>query len=508
MIMIALGVLLSFLLLAAVVAAWTTYKQIQAYQAEFAQRNQALTRNLVREQELDPRYQAKLAADRRYTLAMRELDLKQYLATSRLDVAQYGTVLINQEETRFTHLQPVYKPVAAKEEAKQIVAPTIARPTQEAIIAQLPYNEYMVSPGVNATTGEIVVVNLLDVPHIKFIGAPGFGKSCLAASILDQVSQTNDRTHLQLALLDCEHKTSKLFEHNPNIAQVRVGGRVVDLVATDADMVAVQLGFLKREMLRRAELDEAELDRQPVMLMYVEEMLSLQYEVDPRLLQQMIDDILILAVRARKYRMFLLSCMQTDYSTQEMKVSQKMYRLRGAAAIDPTAARAAGFQNTELVKANFAQGQKGQFVIEYPGFSGMVLVPGYDVKKKLQQLHPDVSGTFTSASGERIQSKIEDNPDAGIVEADRPENESSEALPANVRTFPQSGMNAPVDERDATSGERPKDYRLTDEEIPRFVAAYKASGNVDKALAAIDHGARFRKHAGELVAALGLRKDA
>jgi predicted GIY-YIG superfamily endonuclease len=58
------------------------------------------------------------------------------------------------------------------------------------------------------------------------------------------------------------------------------------------------------------------------------------------------------------------------------------------------------------------------------------------------------------------------------------------------------------------AGSSAKVYRLSEMEIPRFIAAYKASGNVDKALAAIDHGARYRKHAGELVSALNLRKDA
>jgi hypothetical protein len=41
-----------------------------------------------------------------------------------------------------------------------------------------------------------------------------------------------------------------------------------------------------------------------------------------------------------------------------------MFRFRAAAAIDQTAARAAGFQNTELIKQNFQQGVPGQFVIE------------------------------------------------------------------------------------------------------------------------------------------------
>lgn len=397
--------------------------------------------------------------------------------------------------------------IGGKYDQKQLpgAGPTIARPSQEAILDQLPYNSFVVSPGVNADTGEIVLVNLLEVPHVKFIGAPGFGKSCLAASILDQVSQTNDRQHLQLALLDCEHKTSRLFEQNENIARVRVGGRIVDLVATHADMVAVQLGFLKREMMRRAELSESELDRTPVIIMYVEEMLSLQYEVDPKLLQQMVDDILILAVRARKYRMFLLSCMQTDYSTTEMKVSQKMYRFRGAAAIDPTAARAAGFQNTDLVKVNFASGQKGQFVIEYPGFSNIVLVASYDVKRKLQQLEAVGSRSAVHAPVEHNKGNFQTEPDRVIVDADSPETSDLQPRPS-VPFRQETGVNAPVEP--TYRGTEPKRYLLNQDEIGQFAAAYKACGSIEKALDAIGKSGRYKAHGSEIVRVFNLRKDA
>lgn len=37
-----------------------------------------------------------------------------------------------------------------------------------------------------------------------------------------------------------------------------------------------------------------------------------------------------------------------DFSTAELRVSQKMFRFRGAAAVDPSAARAAGLINTDL----------------------------------------------------------------------------------------------------------------------------------------------------------------
>src|SRR5262249_37928789 len=124
-----------------------------------------------------------------------------------------------------------------------------------------------------------------------------------------------------------------------------------------------------------------------VLLMYVEEMLSLQYEVvDAKLLNQMLAQLAILAVRGRKYRMFFLCCTQTDYSTEELRTAQKMFRFRAAGGIDVTAARAAGFMNTQLIKENFQTCEPGQglFVVEFPSFSDTVLAPRFDWQTQLQ----------------------------------------------------------------------------------------------------------------------------
>ncbi len=120
--------------------------------------------------------------------------------------------------------------------------------------------------------------------------------------------------------------------------------------------------------------------------MYVEEMLSLQYEViDPKLLQIIFTSLTMLSIRGKKYGMFLYACMQTDYSTDELKVSQKMFRFRGAASVDVSAARSAGFINTDLVKQNFQHGKPGQIVVEYPSFSDLVIVPDLELKQLLAQ---------------------------------------------------------------------------------------------------------------------------
>lgn len=339
-----------------------------------------------------PLVRAKVEEDRAYALATRKLDLEQdkfrlesFLALTRVDTAQYGTYLINQEEVHLTQLAPIHKPLPIKEEPAQLVAPIIQRPSQDVLLSSLEQNKFQVSPGVQALTGDVVTVDLLKVPHLKIIGSSGFGKSCLAAAILDQATLLNDTKHLQLALLDLEHKTSRLFEDRPHLAELQDGRRRVTMLATNADEVATHLNVLKKELDRRSVLSERELYKNPVLLMYVEEMLSLQYEVDPKLLVRMFASLNILAVRGRKYGMFLLACMQTDYSTDELKVSQKQFRYRAAAAIDVPAARAAGFMNTDLIKENFQNGKPGQFVVEYPSFSNIVLAPQYDVRSLLNE---------------------------------------------------------------------------------------------------------------------------
>jgi len=263
--------------------------------------------------------------------------------------------------------------------------PQIRQPSMRTIINEIEPGSLSVSPGVRVDTGELVVLSIEDAVHFKLIGSSGFGKSCLAAALLEQAITLNTPDLLQIALLDLEHKTSRLFEASPNVATLQIGRRSIPMVATNADEVATYLGYLKSELDRRACLSETDLEGLPILLMYVEEMLSLQYEVDEKLLTRMLADLSVLAIRARKYRMFLLACAQTDYSTPELKTAQKQFRTRIAYAIDTTAARAAGFMSTDLIKHNFANSQKGdgQFVLETPGVAALMLAPVFDVRQKL-----------------------------------------------------------------------------------------------------------------------------
>jgi hypothetical protein len=73
--------------------------------------------------------------------------------------------------------------------------------------------------------------------------------------------------------------------------------------------------------------------------------------------------------------------------------------------------------------------------------------------------------------------------------------------PSNVRPFTIVSAQQPVEPSGVAPDERPKEYRFSEAEIGQFLAAYRASGNVDKALAAMGKGKRYRDHAREILAA-------
>jgi hypothetical protein len=271
--------------------------------------------------------------------------------------------------------------VEEKQEQMQLAAPQVQQPSMDEMYNAVPYNSLQVAFGKTMEKGEIVTVPIIGGVHFKLVGGSGFGKSCLAGALLDIATKRNDPDHLRIALLDLEYKTSRLFEELPHVMEVG-GQRRRRLIAKDADEVAAHLGYLKKELDRRASQQVA----MPLLLIYVEEMLSLQYEVDEKLKAQMLADLAILALRGRKYGMFLMACTQTDYSTKELKEAQKQFRTRSGFAIDPSAARAAGFVNTELVNYNYRNAKPGQFLLERPAFSSLVLAPLYDVEQKLVEL--------------------------------------------------------------------------------------------------------------------------
>ena len=344
--------------------------------------------------------------------------LEQHLAITRVKASEHGYDALVGNGTQGYNITAIpyqgrYAVSSSTErttDPRQLAAPAAAdtddddaidhaMPTQDFILSRLKRNALEIAPGIDAKTGELRFLSIEDAVHFKLIGSSGFGKSCLAASILDQAIKLNGPDVLQVALLDLEHKTSVLFEDAPHLVEYKAaGGRRVPLASTNADEVATHLGHLKSILDQRAKLNEYDLQQQPVILIYVEEMLSLQYEVDPKLLSQMLADLSVLALRARKYRMFLLACAQTDYSTPELKNAQKQFRSRIAFAVDTTSARAAGFMSTELIKQNFLTAEKGDghFVLEYPGYAGICIAPSFDVRAMLLARSTPVHQAYTA----------------------------------------------------------------------------------------------------------------
>lgn len=259
-------------------------------------------------------------------------------------------------------------------------------PSIEKFYEAIKFNSLQTGLGAEVETGQLVIAPIRKSTHFKFIGGSGQGKSCVAGGVLDIATMTNDPDHLRIGLLDLEHNTSRLFEDLPHVAEI--GPRRQRLVGRDADEVANKLKLLQWELKRRSDLGEEYCTQhEPVLLVYVEEMLSLKYEVvDKQLQKDMLAAINILGIRGRKYGIFFLTCMQTDYSDKSTREAMAQFRTRGGFAIDPDTARASGFFNTELVKQNFQQGRQGQYVLERPQYGALVLAPDYDVKVKLETL--------------------------------------------------------------------------------------------------------------------------
>ncbi|GHO51509.1 hypothetical protein [Ktedonospora formicarum] len=257
-------------------------------------------------------------------------------------------------------------------------------PRIEQFYEAIPFNSLQTGLGAEVDTGELVIGPIRKSTHFKFIGGSGQGKSCVAGGVLDIATTTNDPDHLRIGLLDLEYNTARLFEDLPHVAEI--GPRRQRLVGRDPDEVANKLKLLQWELTRRAQLGEEHCTlNEPVLLVYVEEMLSLKYEVvDKQLQKDMLAALNIISIRGRKYGIFFLTCMQTDYSDKSTREGMAQFRTRGGFAIDPDTARAAGFFKTELIKQNFQRGRQGQYVLEKPQYAGLVLAPDYDVALKLE----------------------------------------------------------------------------------------------------------------------------
>lgn len=358
------------------------------------------------------------------------------------------------------------------EEKQNLLASGVQSPTMEYVISQLKYNTLQVCLGVSLETGKPFVMDLIEGTHYRIIGGSGFGKSCEAAAILEQVTQSNDPDHLLISLLDLEHKTSRLFEDLPHVAELQIGRKRVECVATNADEVAQHFRYLRDELDRRKALSEYDLQRERFMLIYVEEFLSLKREVDPELKTQMMDDFTILALRGRKYGLYLLACAQVDYSDKSLRDAMNQFNVNMSFSVKPSAARAVGFSSNDLLKQNFEAKQRGQFVLETTGCTDIMLAPQFDVKAKLQRLQGASQGANQGAT-RVLNSTIEGAstyPAPSVAPIDAP---AWEAYLEPIQALRARGFNQDEIIEKLWGAKKGSNQRYQDaREIYRLVAAY------------------------------------
>jgi hypothetical protein len=260
-----------------------------------------------------------------------------------------------------------------------------AKPKVEDLAKLVERNSFQVPLG-NSLRGNGPVIIDIESSHIRVIGTSQFGKSCLAAAVLDLVTQTHDSDVMLIALLDMENKTSKLFEDNGNLAVLQLGSRKIPLHARNPRQAAEYLHLIRNEMDRRYSLPEAEQEKQPHILVYIEEFLSLKKhkDLDNRTKATLFDDLNEIAIRGLKVFIHLMACAQVDYADDDLKPLNNNFGVNVSFTVRPEAARAAGFGCSELLAMNWQNKQKGQCVVEATGCTDLVESPDYNVKALLK----------------------------------------------------------------------------------------------------------------------------
>lgn len=287
---------------------------------------------------------------------------------------------------------------AFAQKALQKGVPGVARLTLDQIVRHIEPNSYKIYIGRSLTRpGNPAIPISFYKRHIKIIGASQYGKSSMAAALLEIITRTHDPRHVLVALLDREDQTSKLFATIAHRAQVFVDGRPVVLHARTPEQVLAYLGYLIQVMEYRYTLSKTEMLQEPLILVYLEEFIALkdyfksridavwkeEKEQAKRDYVDLVFRIKELARRGLKAGMQLLMCAQCDYRDDDLQEALINVTAGMSFCVRVTAAQAAGFYQTELLARNAKEDNKGQAVVEMPDCKDLVLVPEYDLEQRL-----------------------------------------------------------------------------------------------------------------------------
>jgi hypothetical protein len=346
--------------------------------------------------------------------------------------------------------------------------PGVPRYTVEEIASHICPNSYQLYIGRSLTLRNNPALSMSFYRrHLKVIGASQKGKSSMAAALLDIMLKTHDERHLLIALLDKENRTSRLFENDPHIIEVRFpDGQIEQLHARSNEQVLSHLDLLVQILDARMAMSVSELAAQPLIVIYLEEFLLLKKELKQRAarltgqakeqaqadFEQFVFCVNKLAGLGLKYNMQLLICAQVDYRDDDLYEAFANITAGFCFCVKASAAASAGFLQTELLNQNAKSNAVGQCVAETPDGHDLILAPEYDLEVKLKALEKSVHQIHHSPEPPRFErggASVNRSPGNGeyqVNEPARPVNASvnaGESSPGSVNDSPEPENDSP-----------------------------------------------------------------
>lgn len=334
------------------------------------------------------------------------------------------------------------------------------RLTMEQIIAQLQRtypNQYVLYLGRSVLLDGHPArsVNILK-QHIKLIGASQKGKSSMAACLLTQALAAHDLDHLLVAIMDLEDKTGKLFSGDPHIAQFQMGDIDVPMHARNEEQVLEYLGYIVQLMRWRYTQPEEVVAEMPVLLVYVEEFLDLKKFFKTRMLTakgeakaqaeqdytRLIEYISVIARRGLKARIQLLLCAQVDYRDDDLYEALANITAGMCFAVKPTAAKAAGFEDAEMVARVRKDNLPGQAASEFAGCKDIILAPDFPLEQLLiawERQHAWKRRHVAQLGDFRLQNDPDQQDMADVEEEPQQEQQGADAKPSKRERILQRG---------------------------------------------------------------------
>ncbi len=387
-------------------------------------------------------------------------------------------------------------------------------------VARNSYTTYIGRSLTNAKDGNPAIAITFYKRHMKIIGASQHGKSSMAAALLDAIARTHDEDHVIIALLDLEYKTSKLFERLPHIAIVDTDAGPVLLHARDEREVLDKLELILELIEYRYTLSKSEVDQQPLLIVYIEEFIDLKdhfkQQIDQAVTpaekeqatknyERFIHCMKKIARRGLKVLVQLLMCAQMDYADEDLKEALINVTSGMSFCVRTTAAQAAGFYRTNLLRQNAMEDAKGHAVVEMPEVKDLIQAPEYDLKKRLlamektthkagQSSAPTVrpvrSGVETAHSDFGARTEARDIPDFEL--------EDEQEIGAHcART--ETGVRPPGETAHSAHNDAQR-YQLNKQQVLLFCQLYPDPiSNKDEALKRVGANSRYRDHANEII---------